>query len=86
MRLTTYESAVILKSGPHGCSVIAAPPTDVAPLEHDDALALLGEQAGGDEAVVATADHDDVERFLGASGAGHRRRLRDGPATSPARR
>src|SRR3954447_17497405 len=26
MRLTTYESAVILKSGPQGCSVMAAPP------------------------------------------------------------
>src|SRR5580704_13562841 len=27
MRLTTYESAVILYLGPHGCSVMAAPPT-----------------------------------------------------------
>src|SRR5687767_601163 len=27
MRLTTYDSAVTLKSGPNGVSVIAAPPT-----------------------------------------------------------
>src|SRR5206468_9559942 len=27
MRLTTYDSAVTVKSGPHGCSEIAAPPT-----------------------------------------------------------
>src|SRR5689334_9474482 len=27
MRLTTYDNELILKSGPHGCSVVAAPPT-----------------------------------------------------------
>ncbi len=27
IRLITYESEVTLKSGPHGCSVMAAPPT-----------------------------------------------------------
>ena len=26
IRLITYDSAVILKSGPHGVSVVAAPP------------------------------------------------------------
>jgi len=32
----------------------------VAPLEHGDAPAAPGEQASGDQAVVATADHQDV--------------------------
>ncbi len=32
-------------------------------LEHDDARAPLGEQTGGDEPVVASADDDDVERI-----------------------
>src|SRR4051794_33387761 len=27
MRLTTYDSALILNAGPQGCSVVAAPPT-----------------------------------------------------------
>ena len=58
MRLTTYESAVILNVGPHGCSVVAAPPTVWPALEHRDARAALGEQAGGDEAVVPATDHD----------------------------
>ena len=48
---------------------------DVAPLEHDDARALLREQAGGHEAVVPASDHDDVERFEGASGSGHGREV-----------
>src|SRR3954451_24740579 len=27
MRLTTYDKALILNADPHGCSVVAAPPT-----------------------------------------------------------
>ena len=35
IRLITYDSAVILKSGPHGVSVVAAPPTVSPGLEDD---------------------------------------------------
>ena len=62
IRLITYESAVILKSGPHGVSVVAAPPVVVAGLEHDGAQPGPGEVGGGDQAVVATADDDRVVR------------------------
>ena len=49
--------------GPHGCSVIAAPPTVDRRSSTVDARTAFGEQAGGDEAVVPAADHDDVERL-----------------------
>ena len=61
IRLITYESAVILKSGPHGVSVVAAPPVFDAGLEHDGAQAGPGEVGRGDQAVVAAADDDRVD-------------------------
>ena len=56
MRLITYDSDVTLKSGPQGCSVIAAPPTtgrDSSTVVRSPALAR---NAAGDQAVVAAAD------------------------------
>ena len=60
IRLITYDSAVTLKSGPHGVSVTAAPPVVVAGLEDDRAQAGAGQVGRGDEAVVAAADDDRV--------------------------
>ena len=57
MRLITYDRAVTLKSGPHGVSVVAAPPT-VDALEDDRSQPRSGQEAGGDESVVPAA-HDD---------------------------
>ena len=37
----------------------------VATFEHGDLGAAFGQQSGGDETVVAPADHDDVERIVG---------------------
>ena len=37
---------------------------DVAPLEHRDSRAALGQESGRDEAVVPAADHDHVEGFV----------------------
>ena len=61
IRLITYDSAVTLKSGPHGVSVVAAPPVVVAGLEHHGAQPGAGEVGRGDEAVVPAAD-DDARR------------------------
>ena len=41
-------------------SVTAAPPTTLAPLEHERLQAGLGQEGRGREAVVAAADDDDV--------------------------
>ena len=59
-----------LKSGPQGCSVIAAPPDDRAPLEDEHAAPALGEEAGGDEPVVTPSDDDDVEAIRCKHGVG----------------
>ena len=49
-------------------SVIAAPPTKVALLEHQRAQAGLGQVRRVGQAVVAAADHDGVVRRAGAAG------------------
>ena len=56
IRLITYESEVTLKSGPHGCSVMAAPPTTGAGLEHRRPQPGLGQERRRHQAVVAAAD------------------------------
>ena len=70
IRLITYDSAVTLNSGPHGVSVVAAPPVFVAGLEHDGAQPGPGQVGRGDEAVVPATDDDRVELLGGLCDCG----------------
>ena len=59
---TTYDATENWKPGKTS-SVTAAPPEDVAALEHEDLAARAREVRGVDEPVVPAPDDDDVVAF-----------------------
>ena len=63
MRLITYESAVTLKSGPHGVSVVAAPPAVAARFEDHGPQAGAGEVGRRRRDRCVPTDDDRVECF-----------------------
>ena len=68
IRLITYDSDVILKSAPHGVSVTAAPPVTSRASSTTVRRPGPGEVGGGDETVVAAADHDRLVRLVWSLG------------------